>query len=74
MYVCMYMYICINVCICVCVCIYMYVCIYIGHINPVRQQLRESLSTLNFLSFTRTINTRPQVNASDALCGMCSLM
>ena len=38
----------------------------IGHINPVRLQLRESLSTLNFLSFTRTITTRPQVNAWDA--------
>ena len=44
----------------------------IGHINPVRLQLRESLSTLNFLSFTRTITTRPQVNAWDALCRMCS--
>lgn len=35
----------------------------IGHINPIRGQLRESLSTLNFLSFARTIRTRPKVNA-----------
>ena len=41
--------------------------IVIGHINPSSQQLRESLSTLNFLSFTRTIKTRPQVNMFSAL-------
>lgn len=38
------------------------ICI-IGHINPTRAQLRESLSTLNFLSFARTIKTRPKVNS-----------
>lgn len=39
----------------------------IGHINPSSLQLRESLSTLNFLSFTRSIKTKPQVNVSSSL-------